>query len=1024
MEETKAVQVGIRQSTALTDGNNADFPPPATSGGANEHQMAGEAEQAAKARLFAQLFGGGSVESDTDSLLSDCSECLSDSSHNVSETAAASIKHPSLAKPKSKEREPSSRATRRGSRSAQGLKQTDQKENTPNTRKELGNSAPSNLYNPFKLLARSPFDGSFGVSFLANGLNHASAVNASISAQNEWDEVCDDWAAIVSVSPAVVQPHNQSHSINYDGNYEYTVGSDLLKNHSSGSVNNETPLSTTPAASTSFIQPPPAFLSDDNCAACLGRGELLCCDSCPKVFHFCCVAEGFSNDGLDAPNMWECNACRWRNIHGKCYAPELNLPKPIKTVKRTKNSSPSPQPAENESSRIKSAFDVLSHVIDGHNPRSFELPNHIWMPYACVYKHPLTGDYIDLIQTEVIEVAAPAPNGTAPPLTRRNNSAFLSRASVTSTASTNPVYPTTTTFSATTSAEWTQVVTRIKGTVADWVHDPQYNQFNISLSALKQNFATTVVDKTKKPETKYILTTSPTHSHPPFTRTLPFCHACALSAPGRQDMIKCDHCDVWWHPECLPILFFAAPISRSITSATLSGGGVPGGTIGHARTPPPTRDVDCVDVAFARDVRRRCWGSMWMEADESGGKQGSVYFRRRWMCPLHVDWAVSDAGVGSMRVRRRKRKRVFVVDCTDAGEKVVSGQIVEMDNVLKGKAVGIGVADGSEMDTVILPGEGGAEAAMLTLLTGNVAETGDKVGGVGDDSSQLLIVNVEDEPVSSPSGISASFSVEMDQIDGASRNDAEQEDVILKRKIRIKADPSVLAMIAALTNSYRQNDDGVVIQIPAKLNQFQKSFGVGRGSVKTKRGRAAATATVTAAYIPKNDPQSAVNSENRVDKNVENENSFSSNGLEAKSKPATDVIFQHTARSEFGNISPNLHVAIDNDLNEDLGEEDDEAVTNANIESEAKIIENSLDDVPIINTAIPKKSLEMIDLSNSISGENYQKKTTHDTLNSENNVSNGSLLDTVNKTDAFDSERAEKREFINFEIISAITDKF
>ena len=53
--------------------------------------------------------------------------------------------------------------------------------------------------------------------------------------------------------------------------------------------------------------------NDDYCAACLGKGRLLCCDSCPRVFHFCCVEEGFDVDE-HIEGLWECKSCAFKRV--------------------------------------------------------------------------------------------------------------------------------------------------------------------------------------------------------------------------------------------------------------------------------------------------------------------------------------------------------------------------------------------------------------------------------------------------------------------------------------------------------------------------------------------------------------------------------------------------------------------------------------------------------------------------------------------------------------------------------------
>lgn len=49
-------------------------------------------------------------------------------------------------------------------------------------------------------------------------------------------------------------------------------------------------------------------LSDDNCAVCLGKGKLICCDSCVRVFHLGCLKEVLDEGAL--PDFWECWRCR------------------------------------------------------------------------------------------------------------------------------------------------------------------------------------------------------------------------------------------------------------------------------------------------------------------------------------------------------------------------------------------------------------------------------------------------------------------------------------------------------------------------------------------------------------------------------------------------------------------------------------------------------------------------------------------------------------------------------------------
>jgi ribosomal protein L37AE/L43A len=128
----------------------------------------------------------------------------------------------------------------------------------------------------------------------------------------------------------------------------------------------------------------PSPESDDNCSACLGTGELLCCDTCPRVFHLSCVAEGFDNS--NAPEgAWQC-----RN----CYA---------------KDSTEMPDPELGIFSSLLYAFQFI-------NPRVFELPKYIRDSYEHVFSHPITGEYMDDREVDIL----PAGNLEVPRLTKKS----------------------------------------------------------------------------------------------------------------------------------------------------------------------------------------------------------------------------------------------------------------------------------------------------------------------------------------------------------------------------------------------------------------------------------------------------------------------------------------------------------------------------------------------------------------------------------------------------------------------------
>ena len=98
--------------------------------------------------------------------------------------------------------------------------------------------------------------------------------------------------------------------------------------------------------------------SDDNCSACLESGNLICCDSCPRVFHYFCIEEGRTPEGA-----WYCSHC---------------------TAKK--------EPVKEEYHGI---FSGLLKSIRYINPKMFELPQDIIDQYEHVFAHPTTGVYMN-----------------------------------------------------------------------------------------------------------------------------------------------------------------------------------------------------------------------------------------------------------------------------------------------------------------------------------------------------------------------------------------------------------------------------------------------------------------------------------------------------------------------------------------------------------------------------------------------------------------------------------------------------
>ncbi|KAI8853112.1 hypothetical protein BC829DRAFT_430112 [Chytridium lagenaria] len=117
--------------------------------------------------------------------------------------------------------------------------------------------------------------------------------------------------------------------------------------------------------------------SEDICSTCMGKGQLICCDSCPRVFHLCCLEDGF-NISFSADESWECKKCSSKRIQRKPRA----LPK-------------------GKSSPVARLFSELQSALQSQNPVLFELPREIRDSFDDIIAHPSTGAYLNANDVEM-----------------------------------------------------------------------------------------------------------------------------------------------------------------------------------------------------------------------------------------------------------------------------------------------------------------------------------------------------------------------------------------------------------------------------------------------------------------------------------------------------------------------------------------------------------------------------------------------------------------------------------------------
>ncbi|WVQ80178.1 hypothetical protein IAT38_002283 [Cryptococcus sp. DSM 104549] len=112
--------------------------------------------------------------------------------------------------------------------------------------------------------------------------------------------------------------------------------------------------------------------NQDFCSACKGIGRFLCCDGCPRSFHFACLEPPLRLDELPAEETWLCKKCRAERAREEGIRP----------------------PEEKDLGAIPAVFKALSKQIDDENPAQFKLPVDVRRYFVGVSTNA-EGEYVD-----------------------------------------------------------------------------------------------------------------------------------------------------------------------------------------------------------------------------------------------------------------------------------------------------------------------------------------------------------------------------------------------------------------------------------------------------------------------------------------------------------------------------------------------------------------------------------------------------------------------------------------------------
>lgn len=102
--------------------------------------------------------------------------------------------------------------------------------------------------------------------------------------------------------------------------------------------------------------------NEDFCYACGEPGSFLCCEGCPRSFHFTCLDPPLDEDNLPEGD-WYCNQCRFRHKRADTASPVRN---------------------GKSNSLTTGIFGKLFDNLELMNPHKFELPRHVRERYQGV----------------------------------------------------------------------------------------------------------------------------------------------------------------------------------------------------------------------------------------------------------------------------------------------------------------------------------------------------------------------------------------------------------------------------------------------------------------------------------------------------------------------------------------------------------------------------------------------------------------------------------------------------------------
>ncbi|CCD26309.1 Rco1p NDAI_0H01350 [Naumovozyma dairenensis CBS 421] len=134
--------------------------------------------------------------------------------------------------------------------------------------------------------------------------------------------------------------------------------------------------------------------NDDYCSACLQAGSFLCCDTCPRSFHFLCLDPPLDPNNLPEGD-WSCHHCLFKLKYSNTTQLNKGESSFIKELSSSLASSSNILSTTASSSKKSGRlFGKLLFQLNSINPRQFNLPQSVKETFKNVKTGP-RGQYID-----------------------------------------------------------------------------------------------------------------------------------------------------------------------------------------------------------------------------------------------------------------------------------------------------------------------------------------------------------------------------------------------------------------------------------------------------------------------------------------------------------------------------------------------------------------------------------------------------------------------------------------------------